>query len=197
MRLELVGELPVLHTSRLELFVAGPQDAERCARFNRENAEFLAPWEPMVTSTSGDVEALRAYRERCVANARAGTGYSFAIVGASPQADSPILGWVNFSSVIRGVFQACNLGYKLDRRMQGQGYMSEAARAGIEFAFKTLLLHRIMAAYMPHNQRSAALLRRLGFAIEGVARDYLYIAGDWRDHVLTSLVNPLATPPTA
>ena len=197
MQYRVVGELPVLQTSRLTLHIAGPDDAERCARFNKENAEFLAPWEPVVVSTSGDVEGLRAYRERAVTQARDGTAFSFAIFPASPQADSPILGWINLTNVIHGVFEACNMGYKLDRRMQGQGYMSEAASAAIEFGFDVLNLHRIMAAYMPHNQRSAALLRRLGFSIEGVARDYLYIAGDWRDHVLTSLINPDAIVPGA
>jgi len=188
-------ELPVLQTSRLSLQIAGPDCAERCARFNKENAEFLAPWEPTVVSTSSDVAGLKAYRERAVNEARAGLSFSFAIFPAAPQPDSPILGWLNLTNVIHGVFEACNMGYKLDRRMQGQGYMTEAATAGIEFAFDVLNLHRIMAAYMPHNQRSAALLRRLGFTIEGVARDYLYIAGDWRDHVLTSLVNPDSSVP--
>jgi len=182
--------LPVLHTPRLTLEIAGPERADQCARFNRENAEFLAPWEPVVPSNSADATVLRVLRERAVADARTGTAFSFALLPASPTADSPIWGWINFTNVIHGVFEACTMGYKLDRRMQGQGYMSEAVRAGIDFAFETLALHRIMAAYMPHNQRSAALLRRLGFTIEGVARDYLFIAGDWRDHVLTSLVNP-------
>ncbi|HKE37942.1 MAG TPA: GNAT family N-acetyltransferase [Candidatus Baltobacteraceae bacterium] len=195
MQYQVVGELPVLNTSRLSLQIAGPETAERCAQFNRENADFLAPWEPVVISTSADVAGLRAYRERAVNEARAGASFSFAIYPASPQADSPILGWLNLTNVIRGVFEACNMGYKLDGRMQGQGYMTEAATAGIEFAFDVLNLHRIMAAYMPHNQRSAAVLRRLGFTTEGIARDYLYIAGGWRDHVLTSLVNPDATIP--
>lgn len=195
MQYEVVGELPVLKTSRLTLRIAGPDDAERCARFNTENAEFLAPWEPMVSSTSGDVEGLRMYRQRSVDEARAGRSFSFAIFPASPQPDSPILGFITLSNVIHGVFEACHLGYKLDRRMQGQGYMTEAATGAIEFAFDALNLHRIMAAYMPHNQRSAALLRRLGFTVEGVARDYLYIAGEWRDHVLTSLINPDAIVP--
>jgi ribosomal-protein-alanine N-acetyltransferase len=46
-----------------------------------------------------------------------------------------------------------------------------------------------MANYMPHNTRSAAVLKRLGFVIEGQASDYVRINGQWRDHVLTSLVN--------
>lgn len=195
MQYDVVDELPVLTTSRLTLRVVGPDDAKRCAQFNAENAEFLAPWEPTITTASTDIEAARAYRERAVHEARAGLGFSFALLPASPRANSPILGWLNFSNVIRGVFEACNLGYNLDRRMQGQGYMTEAATAGIDFIFNVLNLHRIMAAYMPHNQRSAALLRRLGFTVEGVARDYLHIGGDWRDHVLTSLVNPRTIVP--
>ncbi len=53
MHYEVVAALPVLKTSRLTLLIAGPDDAERCARFNAENADFFAPWEPAVTSTGG------------------------------------------------------------------------------------------------------------------------------------------------
>lgn len=31
--------------------------------------------------------------------------------------------------------------------------------------------------------------------VEGYARDYLYIAGAWRDHVLTALYSPDPSPP--
>jgi hypothetical protein len=34
------------------------------------------------------------------------------------------------------------------------------------------------------------LLERLGFASEGLAKDYLFIDGAWRDHVLTARLNP-------
>lgn len=50
-------------------------------------------------------------------------------------------------------------------------------------------MHRIMAAYLPYNQRSGKLLKRLGFIVEGYARDYLTIDGQWQDHILTSLTN--------
>jgi ribosomal-protein-alanine N-acetyltransferase len=31
-------------------------------------------------------------------------------------------------------------------------------------------------------------LRALGFTVEGYARDYLFIDGAWRDHVLTAKI---------
>jgi ribosomal-protein-alanine N-acetyltransferase len=62
--------------------------------------------------------------------------------------------------------------------------------AVVGFAFETLRLHRVMANYQPINERSGKLLRRLGFVTEGYARDYLFINGAWRDHVLTALTSP-------
>jgi ribosomal-protein-alanine N-acetyltransferase len=41
----------------------------------------------------------------------------------------------------------------------------------------------------PENLRSVALLQRLGFDDEGLAREYLYIDGAWRDHRLFALRN--------
>lgn len=93
---------------------------------------------------------------------------------------------------MRGVFQATYLGYQLDRAHVGNGLMQEALVAMIQYVFQELQLHRIMANYVPTNERSARLLRRLGFSVEGYARDYLFLDGVWKDHVLTSLPHPNA-----
>jgi ribosomal-protein-alanine N-acetyltransferase len=103
---------------------------------------------------------------------------------------TPIIGTCNYTNIVRGPFQACHLGYQIARQWEGQGLMAEALRATNAFAFDTLRLHRIMANYRPENVRSAQLLERLGFAREGVAKDYLFINGAWCDHVLTSLTHP-------
>jgi ribosomal-protein-alanine N-acetyltransferase len=67
--------------------------------------------------------------------------------------------------------------------------MFEALSAAIDYAFRELNIHRIMANHLLDNERSARLLQRLGFVREGVAKDYLRIDGVWRDHVLNSLTN--------
>lgn len=82
------------------------------------------------------------------------------------------------------------IGYSLAADAQGHGYMVEAVRGAVAYAFRELRLHRVMANYMPHNRRSGAVLRRAGFTVEGYARDYLRIDGRWEDHVLTAIVNP-------
>jgi len=188
-------DLPVLRTPRLTLCILGPQAAHRYVEYGRENEAFHAPWNPPLTDAHRDPAAVAAMRRQAVEHARAGTAFSFALLAGDGAGDAPILGTVTFGGVVRGVFQCATLGYTLDRRAQGFGYMTEALQTGVDFAFNTLHLHRIEAAYMPHNRRSAAVLRRLGFTVEGHAKAYLFVAGQWRDHVLTSLTNPLAAAP--
>jgi ribosomal-protein-alanine N-acetyltransferase len=104
--------------------------------------------------------------------------------------ESKILGVCNFTNIILGTFQSCHLGYALAEDQQHQGYMAEALDSSIDYMFTTLGLHRIMANYLPHNERSGALLEHLGFNIEGYAKHFLLINGKWEDHVLTSLIKP-------
>ena len=73
-------------------------------------------------------------------------------------------------------------------RRQGQGLMQEVLETALPWAFHKLDMHRVMANYMPRNERSGRLLERLGFEREGYAKRYLQIAGVWEDHVLTSRV---------
>ncbi len=100
---------------------------------------------------------------------------------------SHIIGVINLTQIFRGSFQACYLGFSLCKDFEGQGLMTEALQSVINYAFQTVNLHRIMANHLPENTRSAAVLKKLGFVTEGLAKQYLFINGEWRDHVLTSL----------
>ncbi len=109
--------------------------------------------------------------------------------------DGPLLGQVNLNNVVRGAFQAAHLGYHLDREAEGRGLMTEALSLVIGYAFGPFRLHRLMAGYVVGNARSAKVLARLNFRVEGIAKGYLYIDGAWRDHVLTALTDPGNRPP--
>lgn len=104
--------------------------------------------------------------------------------------DGAIVGACSFTAITRGPFQACYLGYWLDSEYVGHGLMQEALTAAIHYVFDSLDLHRVMANYRPTNERSGKLLRRHGFVVEGFARDYFFLDGAWRDHILMSLTNP-------
>lgn len=112
-------------------------------------------------------------------------------------ADGEVVGQIGFGNLVAYPFYAATLGYALDHRRWGRGEMREALRVALDFAFDHFSLHRVMANHLPENQRSARLLRRLGFVPEGYARDYLLIDGVWRDHVLNALTRADGQAPVA
>jgi ribosomal-protein-alanine N-acetyltransferase len=185
--------VPLIHTRRLALVVPDPSDAERMLRYATDNREHLAPWEPIRPESYFTLASWR--RDLAMARPEFRQGISLRLILLDgTDLRGPVLGTANFRNIVRGVFQACHLGYSLDHRKQGQGLMREALEGAINYAFKEMNLHRIMANHMPANDRSARLLVSLGFQREGLAKDYLMIAGAWRDHILTSLVNPAWQP---
>jgi len=96
--------------------------------------------------------------------------------------DKAIVGSLNFSQIFRRGFQNTYLGYQLFAGYTGNGYMTEAVEIGLRHAFIELNLHRVEANVQPSNRPSIAVLRRNGFAKEGLSRRYLKINGRWRDH---------------
>lgn len=185
--------LPELATTRLRLWIAGAEDAPGLLRYHESNREHFMRWSPPLPP---DLYTLSYWQGRLARNQRECLDdRSARFVLAWRHDPGGIIGTCSFTDVVRGPFQACTLGYTLDRHEQGKGLMAEALRALIRYVFDTLAMHRIMANYMPTNERSGALLRRLGFTVEGYARDYLFINGAWRDHILTALVNPTPRPP--
>jgi ribosomal-protein-alanine N-acetyltransferase len=182
-----------LRTERLLLRLPEPALAPALSDYYLRNAEHFAPFCPR---RPPGFHAIEAWRERAYGQRQsslAGYGLHLLLFQASGPADE-IIGDVNFTNIIRGAFQAAYLGYELDRAHVGQGFMFEALTASIAHVFQHLKLHRLMANHVPSNERSGRLLRRLGFAVEGYARDYLLLDGVWKDHVLTSLLNPHFRP---
>jgi ribosomal-protein-alanine N-acetyltransferase len=95
---------------------------------------------------------------------------------------------ISFSGIVHDDFQACWLGFRVDRALEGRGLMHEVLEASVRAVFERYRLHRIMASHLPENLRSARVLRRLGFGIEGYSRDFMLLNGEWKDNVLLSRI---------
>ena len=54
------------------------------------------------------------------------------------------------------------IGFVLNRHYWGCGYMTEAARAVLQYGFQRLNLHRIYATCRPANVASTRVLEKLG-----------------------------------
>lgn len=174
---DLLGETDrlVLRRPRLE------DEAEYLAVLER-SAAFHAPWSPLPPTDIepyGSEAFARVFKSddghQCV------RGFVFA------KDDGRLVGNVNASGIIRGVFHNAFIGYWLAEGETGQGYMSEALGLMLGYVFRPLEagglgLHRVEANIMPHNAASKALVDRLGFRREGYSPGYLKIAGKWQDH---------------
>ena len=183
-----LGNALPLRTERTILRLAEPEDAAALVRFHTRNAAHLAPTAPR----RPEGFLTEAYWQQAITRDREdfAAGRSARLLLCPVEDPQRIIGAINLNNITRGAAHYADLGYVLDADMQGKGLMQEAVRAIIAFAFGPLNLHRIRACYLPTNARSGAVLRRLGFVVEGYARDYLLIDGRWQDQILTSLINP-------
>jgi ribosomal-protein-alanine N-acetyltransferase len=174
-----------LVTDRLVVRTPRRGDGPLFARYYIENRDFLQPWSPTFRE---DMFSGRAWEDSIGVMSQhlfQGSAYRFCL-----HRNGAIIGVANITDVKRSPYYGGILGYTLSEAHQGMGFMREALTAILNHLFEEKDMHRICAMYMPRNERSGGLLRRLGFNVEGYARDYLLINGQWEDHVLTSLINP-------
>jgi ribosomal-protein-alanine N-acetyltransferase len=93
-------------------------------------------------------------------------------------------GFVGLSNIKRGALQSAVLSYWVDEAHNGRGLCTRAVAEVIEIAFGELALHRLEAGTLVDNFASQRVLEKNGFERIGVARNYLLLGGEWRDHVL-------------
>ena len=179
-------ELP---TARLVLKVLGPEFARQSLDYYTRNRAFLAEWNPL---PAPDFYTLSYHRERLRAELdliKQDRMVRFWLFKREDVAFDTAIGNIAFSNIVRGAFQSCHLGYQLDEHEVNHGFISEALRRAIGYAFDDMKLHRIEANIMPRNLRSRRVVEKLGFVEEGLAKQYLKINGVWEDHIHCVLLN--------
>lgn len=161
-------------------------DFSQWQEVRRRNVDWLTKWEPARVAGQPDVvEDRDAFAVRCSARQRErqlGTGYGFGIF-----VEGDFVGEINLSSVQRGPFQNSYVGYWIDEKYAGSGYVPEALVVVARYAFEELRLHRIQVAIIPRNAASRRVVEKLDLRNEGLASRYLEINGVWEDHVRYAL----------
>jgi ribosomal-protein-alanine N-acetyltransferase len=97
--------------------------------------------------------------------------------------DGELAGVVNVSAIVRGAFQSGFLGYYAFTPHARKGYLREGLELTVRYAFDDLGLHRLEANVRPENVASVQLIRSLGFEPRSRSPRYLFLDGDWRDHI--------------
>ncbi|MCG3125145.1 MAG: hypothetical protein GIKADHBN_03677 [Phycisphaerales bacterium] len=154
-----------------------PADRREFIALRTASARFLLPWEP--SSASGKHSPPGRTFSRILKTTNTETNQRFLVCDRSTGA---IMGLISLNQIFRGPFQSAYTGYWIAEPYAGKGFMTQALSLVLTHAFTKMKLHRIEANLMPRNQPSRALVKKLGFRFEGLAKRYLQIAGRWEDH---------------
>jgi ribosomal-protein-serine acetyltransferase len=84
--------------------------------------------------------------------------------------DGVLVGGVMFTD-FNVAFGNCEIGCWLEPAAEGHGFVTQACRALLSWAFTTRGLHRAEWHCRADNTRSAAVAKRLGMTLEGVRRE--------------------------
>jgi [ribosomal protein S5]-alanine N-acetyltransferase len=157
--------------ARVHLRPPTPQDRDGFLEAAVRSRQLHKPW----TYPPMDLEEF----DRWLAESRRPDAFTFLLCLND---DDALAGVLSVSQIYMGNLRSAYLGYYLFSPHDGAGYMTEAVKMIVPYAFSTLGLHRLEANIQPANLASKRLVRRCGFRYEGLSERYLKIGGRWRDH---------------
>jgi ribosomal-protein-alanine N-acetyltransferase len=146
---------PVLRTERLLLREWRAEDREPFAALNADPRvmQYLPAMLPRAQS-----DALARRSEQHFATHGFGP-WAVEVPGVAP--------FIGFVGLVVPAFEAhftpcVEIGWRLAAEHWGQGYATEAALASADYAFSALGLHELVSFTTPGNERSQAVMRRIG-----------------------------------
>lgn len=179
------ASIPIISGDRHILRLPQFSDFSEWKALRHESFNHLQPWEP---AWNPDDLSRRAFRLRVERNEQEYSSGSAIPLFIFSKETGALLGGITIGQIRRGAAQCCMIGYWMGEKYSSQGHMRASLELVIHHIFERLQLHRIEAACIPDNERSLTLLEKAGFQREGALREYLKINGQWRDHILLSLL---------
>ncbi len=173
LRLPIVGR-------RLLLRIPQPSDASAIAHALRDRRVTR----PIHLPVGYSIRDAREFISRSKQGLKEGSKYNLSITLRS---GGELIGGCGLDR-IRFDHRNAHVGYWIARPHWGRGYASEAASLVISAGFRQLGLHRIHSDVFPDNPQSMRVLRRLGFRVEGRARQDRVVSGRYRDMILFGLL---------
>jgi len=101
--------------------------------------------------------------------------------------EGKIIGLAGYQG-LRLTDHSCALGYWIDQRWEGQGFVTRSCRTLVDYAFSKLEMNRIEIQCSVDNGRSQKVAERLGFAQEARLAEVEFSNGQYIDHYLYRLL---------
>jgi len=97
---------------------------------------------------------------------------------------------------INWIHRTADTGLLIGRKeFWGKGYAYEAWSLIVDYAFRRLALHKLIAGTIDGNEASLATLKKLGFKVEGRLRTEFWVDGEYRDATRLGLLKDEFVPP--
>ena len=174
------SHLPELITDRLtlrKLLVTDYRDMYEYA--SRSDVTKYLTWHP-----HPDSAYTREYLQYIGGRYSAGMFYDWAVVY---EPDCKMVGTCGFTS-FNCVSDCAEVGYVINPDYWGKGIASEALERVLKFGFEELKLHRIEAKFMKDNERSRAVMERVGMTFEGYHREAMLVKGIYITYGVCSIL---------
>ncbi|NMM64108.1 GNAT family N-acetyltransferase [Clostridium sp. P21] len=165
--------------SNIDVSVLTPNDAEDVFKYYVKNKEYLKPFEPEREESFYTLPIQKRNLIESYKQFLNGDSVNFGIYK-----NEGLIGKIQISNIVMGVFKNAFVGYSIDEDEQGKGYMKEALRLVCKYAFNEVGVHRLEASTLVDNEKSQRVLRACGFKELGISKKYLFINGQWRDHII-------------
>ncbi len=171
-----------MHIDRhLEIRQRQPEVAEELFALTEANRIYLRQWLPWLDHCTSSADT----RQNILTSLEeADRGVSLALCIWQ---DGRIAGVTGFNS-INQANRVGNIGYWLGEEYSGRGIMTRSVKALTDHGFKTLGLNRIAIAAAVENAKSRAVAQRLGFRIEGIAREAEWLYDHFVDHAVYAML---------
>lgn len=176
---------------RTVLRFAQKDDASEFLATLKRSREHLAPWMPRA-ARAGEPTLARKFERMLPPACNTPTKVRALVCARQADASGPagrIVGVVSLGNISEWPQLAATTGYWLGAGETGKGFIRDAVASMLDIAFEEKKLHRVVANILPTNRRSHAVVEALGFTKEGVARGLIEIDGEWRDHVVWSILS--------
>ena len=166
---------------QIQLVLLEKCHAARIFELTDEGRPYLREWLPWVdwTTQMSDTEK---YIEVGLQRFAQGNGFEAGIVY-----NGEIVG-VTGLHYINNLHKITSIGYWLGEGYQGKGIMTRAVKGLTSYCFNELGLNRVEIRVVPENDKSRAIPERLNFTKEGVLRHNECLNGEFRDHIVFSML---------
>ncbi|MEZ5014331.1 MAG: GNAT family N-acetyltransferase [Chitinophagales bacterium] len=176
------SHLPVFLTERLQLRAIRSSDVDALYAL-RSDPRVMRYVDRPLARTREEVEDLV---QRMLTGYTENTGASWCITHADADTLIGNIGiWRIDAANHRG-----EIGYILHPDLHNKGYMTEAMRPVLQYAFEDLGLHTIEANINPLNIGSQRILEKHGFILEAYFRDNCYFNDVFSDSAIYTKFNP-------